>query len=191
MAPVYEGYLKRVLDLLVAGFSFLALLPLLALIALPVWLEDRGTPVFSQIRVGRDGSLFKIQKFRSMPLDAESKESRRSSGLRVTRVGRILRRTSLDELPQLLNVIKGEMSLVGPRPPLPSQYDLLLLRRRTAAFGCKPGLTGLAQIYGYDGMPEEEKAGFDAEYADRISFRTDFFVILRTFPYLLRRPPAY
>ncbi|MFQ5690688.1 MAG: sugar transferase [Gemmatimonadota bacterium] len=161
------------------------------MIALTVWLENGGEPVFSHIRIGRGSSLFQIQKFCSMPLDADSKESRHSSGLRVTGVGRILRHSSLDEMPQLLNVIRGETSLFGPRPPLPSQEDPLLLRRQTAALGCKPGLTDLAQISGYVRMPDDDQAGLDAQYAGRISFGPDFSAILLTFTYLLRRPPVY
>lgn len=126
-----------------------------------------------------------------MPVDVESIESRHSANFPVTRVGKLLRRTSLDELLQLLNVIKGEMSLVGPRPPLPSQKELLQYRKNTMAYGCNPGLTGLAQINGYDGMPNDEKAGLGARYADGIGFWMDISIILRTIPYFLRRPPVY
>jgi O-antigen biosynthesis protein WbqP len=111
--------------------------------------------------------------------------------MKVTRVGRFIRRTNIDELPQLLNVIRGDMSVVGPRPPIPSQTELCLMRQQTGADKCRPGITGLAQIRGYDHMPETEKAEYDTEYANQVSFWNDVKIIAGTFPVLTRKPPVY
>jgi O-antigen biosynthesis protein WbqP len=117
--------------------------------------------------------------------------SARAGVLRITRVGRVIRRTNIDELPQLVNILRGDMSLVGPRPALPSQAELLALRGANGAAACRPGLTGLAQIRSYDGMPEPEKARWDGQYAATISLRRDLAIVLGTFRYLARRPPVY
>jgi O-antigen biosynthesis protein WbqP len=105
-------------------------------------------------------------------------------------VGKVIRRTSVDELPQLLNIFRGDMSVVGPRPPLPSQTALLETRAALGAMWCKPGLTGWAQVNGRDGMSEPEKGRLDAQYAEQVSFVTDLRIIRRTFSYLLKRPPV-
>jgi len=182
---------KRALDLVLATGALVMLSPLLLIIALAVWLEDRGPALFRQARVGRDGEAFALLKFRSMPVGTANLPSSIASGLRVTRVGFVLRRTNLDELPQLLNILTGEMSIVGPRPALASQADLLALRRANGASGLRPGLTGLAQIRAYDGMPVEEKAACDGKYANEASLAMDCAIICRTFGYLLHRPPVY
>ena len=110
---------------------------------------------------------------------------------RVTRVGRLIRRTNVDELPQLVNILRGDMSIVGPRPPITSQSDLIELRRANGALNCRPGLTGWAQINAFDGMSVVRKAELDGDYAARISLRRDIVIILRTFGYLLKPPPKY
>jgi lipopolysaccharide/colanic/teichoic acid biosynthesis glycosyltransferase len=196
LSPVTEGGLyrrggKRALDLVLGTTMLLILSPLLLAIALAVWLEDQGPALFRQTRVGRDGVAFTLLKFRSMPVGTADLPSKDASGLRVTRVGSVLRRLNLDELPQLFNILAGEMSIVGPRPALTSQTDLLGLRRGSGAMDLRPGLTGLAQIKAYDGMPVEEKAGFDAEYARKVGLVFDFAIVFRTFGYVARRPPVY
>ena len=188
---IYRRFLKRVLDILLSGFSLLLLSPLMLLTALVIRLEDGGPALFRQIRVGRDGRPFSIFKFRSMAVNAGNLPSAQAGGLPITRAGRIIRRTNIDELPQLLNILKGDMSVVGPRPALPSQEQLTELRRANGALACRPGLTGLAQIRSYDGMPEEEKAKHDGEYASGIGFFRDLGLVLRTFAYLAHRPPTY
>jgi O-antigen biosynthesis protein WbqP len=182
---------KRGLDLLLAAIALMLLSPLLLLIALAVWLEDRGPALFRQARIGREGHPFTLVKFRSMPIGTAHLPSSSATSLRVTRVGSVIRRLNLDELPQLLNILAGEMSIVGPRPALASQTELLELRRANGAMNLRPGLTGLAQIRGYDGMPIDEKAAADAEYARRASLPLDVAIILRTVGYLFRRPPVY
>jgi len=161
------------------------------LVALAIWLEDNGPPLFTQVRVGRSGGNYRLFKLRSMSVNSGDLPSTQAHGLRTTKVGRIIRRTNIDELPQLFNILRGDMSVVGPRPALPSQVDLLEMRRQNGAYDCKPGLTGLAQVNSYDGMPEREKADWDGQYAADVSFFGDCRIILRTVFYLFRRPPVY
>jgi O-antigen biosynthesis protein WbqP len=189
-AGLYATLFKRVLDVVVSGLSLIFLSPLLVLTAIAIRLEDGGPALFRQERVGRNGARFRIFKFRSMPVDTPHVAKADAAALRITRVGKVIRRTSVDELPQLLNILRGEMSVVGPRPPLPSQTALLETRAALGAMGCKPGLTGWAQINGRDGMPEPEKGRLDAHYAQQITFATDLRIILKTFGYLLKRPPV-
>lgn len=160
-------------------------------VALAIYLEDRGSIIFRQKRIGARGSVFQVLKFRSMPENTGDFESARAHGLRITKVGRIIRRTNIDELPQLFNVLRGDMSLVGPRPPIPSQIELCRLREQNGSLHCAPGLTGLAQVNGYDGMPDEEKAQWDGLYAETMSFFNDIKIVLRTFGYLRKKPPVY
>lgn len=187
---MYEAIGKRCLDLVVASVALVLLAPLLALIALAVWLEDFASPLFTQVRVGVNDSRFVIFKFRTMPVDADARPSARARDLELTRVGRFLRRFSLDELPQLINVVRGEMSLVGPRPGLPEQIAQAEVRRANGAARLRPGITGLAQINGYDGMSEEEKAQWDGLYAARVTLGHDLAIMLGTLGYLLRTPPV-
>ena len=140
---------------------------------------------------GQNGREFMLLKFRSMPIDTPHVESAKADMLPTTRVGRVLRRASLDELPQLVNVIAGDMSLVGPRPPLASQTELVQLRRLNGSLALRPGLTGLAQLNGYDGMPNSEKAEWDGQYARRLSFLEDVKILFRTLGYIANPPPSY
>lgn len=188
---MYGVLLKRCCDVFVCVLALALLSPLLALVALAILIEDGGPPIFRQQRIGRSGVPFTIFKFRSMPVGTPSLPSASAGALRVTRVGRILRRTNIDELPQLWNVLKGDMSLVGPRPALPSQAALLSLREAAGVLRLRPGLTGLAQVNAYDGMPETEKVQWEDRYARRVSLGGDLAILLRTCVYLLRRPPSY
>ena len=187
----YAPHLKRLLDLLIAVLGGLAILPLLAVICILIKVFDPGPVIFRQKRVGKDGVEFDFFKFRSVPVDTAEASSVDVGAVQLTWVGRLLRRSNLDELPQLFNVIKGDMSIVGPRPPILSQAFLLKLRTENGAIRCLPGLTGLAQVSAYDGMSEDEKAEWDGRYAAGITFRTDLSIILRTFVYLFSKPPVY
>lgn len=191
MTVVYAAFGKRLLDCVLAIAGLVVLSPLLALVALAISVGDRGPPLFRQQRVGRNGQTFTLYKFRSMPVAAPNVPSAAAGALQVTRVGRFIRRTNIDELPQLWNVLIGDMSLIGPRPALPSQSALLLARREVHVDRLRPGLTGLAQVNAYDGMPETEKVGWESRYASRISLVRDVWIVLRTFRYVLRRPPVY
>jgi O-antigen biosynthesis protein WbqP len=182
---------KRLADIVGSSLSVLCLAPVFLLCALAIWLEDRGPAIFRQRRIGKGGREFVLFKFRSMPIGTRHVPSANAAALRTTRVGRLLRRTNIDELPQLLNVLKGDMSLVGPRPALPSQEDVIELRRENGSLLLRPGLTGLAQVKSYDGMPACEKVEWDGRYAEGISFLNDLKIVLGTFRYLLKPPPVY
>lgn len=187
----YRTHFKRLFDILSSSAALVGLSPILILTALAIKLDDGGPVFFRQDRCGKNGRVFRIWKFRSMPVNSKNLPSSQSADLRITRVGRFIRRTNIDELPQLLNILLGDMSVVGPRPCLPSQETLLGLRKRNGAIACKPGLTGLAQIRSYDGMPENEKADWDVMYSVSISFRRDMGIIFGTLGYLMKRPPVY
>jgi O-antigen biosynthesis protein WbqP len=188
---LYRTAFKRVVDVLLSVAVLVVALPLMIAAGIAIVLEDRGPALFRQMRVGKAGKEYRLYKLRSMPVHSVSVPSKHAQGLRTTRVGRIIRRTNIDELPQLFNILRGDMSVVGPRPALSSQTELIALRRANGAYDCKPGLTGLAQVNSYDGMPETEKADWDGRYAATISFASDCRILLRTVVYLGRRPPVY
>ncbi len=184
---------KRVFDTAVSTAALAALSPLMALVALAIKLDSPGPVFFRQERLGKQGRIFKIWKFRSMVVEAENM----GAGLnvveqdpRITRVGRVLRRFSLDELPQLINVLKGEMSIVGPRPGLPLHleiYNDFQVRRLEV----KPGITGLAQVTGRAAMPWSERIKLDIQYVDNRSLMLDLLLIARTFRVVLGAESVY
>lgn len=191
---------KRAMDLILAGGALLVLLPALLMIALAVVVESRGPVLFRQRRTGRDGKVFTILKFRSMTVTEDGDKIAHASknDKRVTRVGAFIRATSLDELPQLLNVVMGDMSLVGPRPHAlahDNHYGALL-PRYAERFAVRPGLTGLAQILGLRGEIHQlscmaRRVEADVEYAIGWTFRDDLLIIWRTVPMILKRVNAY
>lgn len=168
----------------VAAIGLIATLPLWPLIAAAVWVDSPGPVIFRQERVGRDDTRFCLLKFRSMwagtPSLSTAQLAELHGGSAITRVGRFLRRSSLDELPQLINVLRGEMSLVGPRPALPSQIALLELRRAGGSDVLLPGITGWAQINGRDNLGDEAKALYDADYLKLRSLKFDLMILGRT-----------
>ena len=182
--------LKRVLDLL---FSFLLLsflwLPMVG-IALLIRADSSGGAIFRQVRIGRGGRPFVCYKFRTMVSDAPkncpTSEMGDASSF-VTPFGRLLRRTSLDELPQLLNVLKGDMSLVGPRPLIPVEEEVHTLRMRTGVYALRPGMTGLSQISGRDFLDDREKVRLDARYLRRLGLREDARIVIKTIRSVLYR----
>jgi exopolysaccharide biosynthesis polyprenyl glycosylphosphotransferase len=195
--------LKDLFDRCAAVTALVLLFPLLALIGLMIWLHDRGPVFFTQIRVGKDGRMFKIYKFRTMVVDAEQRKARLledndTDGVlfklrndpRVTAVGMHLRRWSIDELPQLLNVFLGDMSLVGPRPALPDEAANFAdhVRRRLMV---KPGLTGLWQVNGRSDLSWEESVRLDLRYVENWSFALDLQIMWKTISALVRRSGAY
>lgn len=188
---MYKLFGKKTIDLLIVIISFVFLLPVLVFISILIKVFDSGPVIFTQKRVGKDGKYFDFYKFRSMPVNTGDIPSDKIEGIKLTWIGNFIRRTNLDELPQLFNIIKGDMSIVGPRPPIPSQLDLIAFRNDNCAIKLLPGLTGLAQISSYDGMSVEEKAFFDGKYAENISFYTDINIMFKTFFYLLKSPPKY
>ncbi len=181
---------KRLLDITLSLILLLILAPVLAIVALVIHLDSDGPIIFRQVRSGRDDRPFVIYKFRTMftaaPANIATAQLQRPQQY-ITPIGRFLRQTSLDELPQLVNVLKGDMSFVGPRPVIPSETYLLALRRRYGANRVRPGITGLAQIRGRDELPPRIKAQYDAEYATNCSFLLDGYIFFSTLRYVWRR----
>ncbi len=176
-------HIKRALDLVLASALLVFLALPMILIAVAVRLDSRGAAVFAQKRVGRDGKSFTIYKFRTMyitapPDTATSMMTERER--HITRVGAVLRRTSLDELPQLYNVILGDMSLVGCRPLCESERELNERRLASGVLSLRPGITGLAQVSGRDDLDEHEKLRYDADYTATCSFSLDAYCLWRT-----------
>ena len=177
---MYKYFLKRVFDALIAGIAIIVLCPVWLILLLVIYVDDPGPIFFTQKRVGRKkkGVLthFKILKFRTMktstPRDIPT-HLLENPDQYITRVGKFLRKTSLDELPQILNIFIGHMSLIGPRPALWNQYDLIAERDKYGANDVRPGLTGWAQINGRDALEIEDKAKYDGEYVDKLSFGFD------------------
>lgn len=181
---MYQKCFKRLLDALLAALALCILLPVLALLALWVRLDSAGPVFFRQKRVGRDKRLFDIYKFRTMYADTPADMPThllQNADARITRSGHVLRRFSLDELPQLWNILLGQMSFVGPRPALWNQDDLIAERDKYGANALTPGLTGWAQVNGRDELPIPVKARYDGEYVRRIGFWMDVRILFATF----------
>lgn len=187
----YARWGKRCLDAAGATFVLLVLSPLLLLVALLIKIFDPGPIIFQQTRVGRHGLHFLFYKFRSMPVGTKNLPSDQLGEVRLTWIGRFLRRSNIDELPQLFNVLRGDMSLIGPRPPITTQIQLIESRRSNGALGLRPGLTGLAQVSSYSGMTVEKKAFYDGQYARQITLIADVRIVFRTLAYLSKPPPVY
>lgn len=186
---MYRKFGKRLLDILLSSCILICLSPLYLLIALAVVLDDPGPVFFRQKRVGIHKSYFMILKFRTMKMDAPKDTPTHQLDLPehyITRVGRFLRKTSLDELPQIFQILIGKMSFVGPRPALWNQFDLIEERDKFGANDVMPGLTGWAQINGRDELPISVKAWFDGEYVRKQSFLFDCKCFLCTFLAVLR-----
>ena len=194
------GYaaVKRALDIVLSALGLaLCLLPL-ALACLAILLTDGGPALFSQERVGRFGEPFRMYKLRTLKksvsphFPSQEVDERTTTSQEVdertacTAVGRFLRRSSVDELPQLWNVLRGDMSLVGPRPLIPEETEVHELRRKLGVYAVRPGMTGLAQINGRDELQGERKAALDAQYVRSMSLKNDFLILLRTLPTALR-----
>lgn len=183
--------IKRFVDVVLSIILLFLLSPLFLLLSAIIFLQDFGNPIFKQNRVGLNGNSFVFYKFRSMPLNNPNVESHQRHLIKITPFGKLIRRTNLDELPQFWNVLRGDMSFIGPRPPISSQVNLIDLRKSNGSLMIKPGLTGWAQVNSYDNMPEEHKARFDGEYAKRISMKMDLLILLKTLVYFTKKPPTY
>ncbi|RWC32683.1 MAG: sugar transferase [Mesorhizobium sp.] len=171
---------KQIFDLAGAALLLVATSPVLMLAVLAVRASSPGPAIFSQTRVGRDGRLFRCHKLRTMYVGTPSLPSHEAPASSVTSVGKVLRKFKLDELPQFWNVLKGEMSLVGPRPCLPTQTELIACRRRLGVLAALPGITGLAQIKGIDMSNPKLLAETDAAYLRTASFQLDLRILLGT-----------
>jgi O-antigen biosynthesis protein WbqP len=181
---MYQRVFKRIIDFILALVATVLLSWLLLLIAIAIKLESKGPVFFRQKRVGLHKEYFEILKFRSMRIDTPKDQPThllKNPEAYITKVGKFLRKTSLDELPQLLNILKGDMSFVGPRPALWNQYDLIEERDKYGANDVMPGLTGWAQINGRDELEIPVKAKLDGEYVEKCSFLFDCKCFFGTF----------
>ncbi|MGS7463305.1 sugar transferase [Bacillus paranthracis] len=180
---LYMRYMKRMLDFIVSLVGIIVLAPVFLLLILCIKIDSRGPVLFKQCRIGQGKSEFYILKFRTMKIDTPKDTPTHlleNPNQYITKVGRFLRKTSLDELPQIVNILKGEMSIVGPRPALWNQYDLIKERDIYNANDIRPGLTGWAQVNGRDELPINTKAKLDGEYVQKINFIFDIRICFKT-----------
>ena len=176
---MYRKIVKPVLDFVLAFIGFSLVMPLLFLLTTGLYFANQGKPFFFQLRPGLNGRIFKIVKFKTMNDKKDAAGNLLSDEERLTKIGKFVRKTSLDEIPQLLNVIKGDMSLVGPRPLLPeylSLYDVRQARRH----GAKPGITGWAQVNGRNAISWQQKFEYDVWYVEHLSFALDIRILFLT-----------
>ncbi|MFZ7301765.1 sugar transferase [Enterococcus gallinarum] len=173
---MYKDRVKRGIDFLLSLAGIIILSPIFLILCLAIKVDSKGPIIFKQKRVGKDKSHFNIYKFRTMKVDTPKEMPTHlleNPDFFITKVGKFLRKTSLDELPQLFNILKGDMAVIGPRPALWNQYDLIEERDKYGANDIRPGLTGLAQISGRDELEIQEKAKLDGDYTEHISFGMD------------------
>lgn len=180
--PIYS-VVKRIADVTISFSLIIALLPLFLLISLLIKFNSRDSIIFKQERIGMNGNSFTIYKFRTMKSDAPeiSTNEFKNSSEYITGLGRILRKTSLDELPQLFNVLRGDMSIIGPRPLIKGESDIHRKRMSRGIYDLKPGMTGLAQINGRDSISDDEKIFYDYQYLIGRSVFMDTLIFFRTF----------
>ncbi|MBQ8426813.1 MAG: sugar transferase [Clostridia bacterium] len=187
---MYKNFLKRVFDIFLSFFWLIVLCIPMLIIAIVVACDSKSSALFVQDRIGRNGKLFKFYKFRSMRKEAPANMATRDiqGGEYITKTGKFLRRTSLDELPQLWCILKGDMSIIGPRPVVTTEIELFEYRKETNALKVRPGLTGLAQVEYRDSLNDmKKKAEIDGYYADNISFWFDVKIFFRTIKKVFRQ----
>lgn len=183
-------YVKRIIDIVLSGLGIILLSPVLLLLCIAIRIDSKGPILFTQKRIGIHKTYFLIYKFRTMRIDTPKDMPTHlltNPEQYITRVGKFLRKTSLDELPQIFNIFKGDMSIVGPRPALWNQYDLIAERDKYGANDVPPGLTGWAQINGRDELEIPVKAKLDGEYVERFGFAMDIKCFFGTFLSVLRQ----
>ncbi|MDN2451450.1 sugar transferase [Leuconostoc sp. UCMA20149] len=190
---VYRRFLKRFFDLLLAIFLFILLLLPLVTIALIIKLTSKGPILFIQVRYGRNSRPFKLYKFRSMTDSAPQIANSKFTDIQnyITPFGMFIRKTSLDELPQLWNIIKGDMSFIGPRPMAITDIKVIKLRKKNGGDSVLPGISGLAQVNGRNNLSDEDKATYDAKYAAHLSFIVDMFLTVQTVFSVLKREGVF
>lgn len=182
--------IKRMIDFILALIGLLVLSPLFLILVIAIKLDSKGPILFKQKRVGINKTYFNILKFRTMRIDTPKDTPTHlleNPGQWITKVGRFLRKTSLDELPQIINILKGEMAIVGPRPALWNQYDLIAERDKYGANDILPGLTGWAQINGRDTIEIEDKARFDGYYTENMGIGLDIKCFFGTITSVLKK----
>ena len=194
---MYAKYFKRVLDFLLSLIAIIVLSPIFLIIAIAIKLDSKGPVFFLQERLGKNGKVFKIIKFRTMVVNAEhigdGLKVKSENDNRITRVGKILRKTSLDELPQFVNVLKGEMSIIGPRPPVtyhPHKYEDYSDEQKKR-FNVRPGITGLAQVRVRNSASWDDIIKIDVEYTEKISFIMDIKIFFETFLNIIKKKNIY
>ena len=170
----------RLLDIFIASLAFFTFLPLIIFVYCLIYLENKS-PIFKQVRIGKNKVKFTLIKFRTMKIGTESLATHLTDSKKITKIGRLLRKTKLDELPQLLNVIRGDMSLVGPRPCLPSQFELISRRSELNLYNYLPGITGLSQIMGIDMSDPSLISKTDYKMMRKLSLHSYFYYLLLTF----------
>lgn len=189
-------YVKRIFDIILSLIGLVMLLPLFLIISILIKFDSKGPVFFVQERLGKDGKVFKIYKFRTMidgAINMGSGLRTEEGDFRITRVGNILRKTSLDELPQLINVLKGDMSLIGPRPPVPyhpKNYEEYSDEEKKR-FSVRPGITGYAQAVLRNGASWDERIKLDLIYVDKMSFTFDLYILFLTFLTVVRGKNVY
>lgn len=190
---VYRKVVKRLLDLLLAIPMLIILLIPLIIVGIIIKLTSKGPVLFIQERYGRNSKPFELYKFRSMTNKAPVKANSDFEDITsyVTPFGMLIRKTSVDELPQLWNIIKGDMSFIGPRPLAKTDEKVLSLRKQNGADQVLPGISGLAQVNGRNNISDEDKAAYDAKYAAYLSFRLDILLIMETFVSVLKRDGVF
>lgn len=182
---MYKNYIKRILDIIFSIILLIILSPILLIVSVLVKMTSKGEIIFKQDRIGKNGKIFKIYKFRSMVQGAENTGTGVYSGkddFRVTKVGKIIRATSIDELPQLVNILKGEMSFIGPRPVLtyhPYSYEEYT-EQQLKRFLVRPGVTGLAQVNGRKQVEWEQRLKYDVQYVKELNFILDLKIFFKT-----------
>ncbi|MFL0268900.1 sugar transferase [Candidatus Clostridium radicumherbarum] len=174
--------MRRVLDIVSSLSLLIVLSPVFLIIGLIIKLDSKGPVFFTQMRIGKDNVLFKFYKFRTMKVGTPNVATEKFDTTKgyITFFGKILRKSSLDELPQLINILKGDMTFVGPRPALFNQYELKVLRTKTGVHRLLPGVTGWAQVNGRDKLSDEIKTYFDVEYLKNRSILFDFKILVKT-----------
>lgn len=183
---IYEKYIKRIIDIACSLVALIVLLPVLLILTIVGVIAMKGNPFFTQERPGKDGKIFKLIKFRSMTCEKDADGNFLPDEVRLTKYGKALRSTSLDELPELINIFKGDMSIVGPRPLL-VEYLPRYNKRQARRHEVRPGFTGLAQVNGRNSISWEEKFEWDVNYVDNISFLEDWRIIFRTILVVIKR----
>lgn len=181
--------IKRSLDIILSFLGLIILSPVFLITSILIKLESKGPIIFKQLRAGKDSDPFYIYKFRSMRTDAPNKSTNdfADADVFITKIGKLIRKTSIDELPQLINILKGDMSIVGPRPVILKEKELIRLRQEYNVDSLLPGITGWAQVNGRDTIGDEEKARYDYEYLIKKSFILDIRIIFMTILKVVKR----
>ena len=183
------NFIKRIIDIFCSLVGLILLSPVFIITAILIRIESKGDVIFKQLRVGKNGKTFYIYKFRSMKIDTPTMATNdmKNPEMYITKVGKFIRKTSIDELPQHVNILMGDMSIVGPRPVIDKETDLINLRKQNKIDVILPGITGWAQINGRDNLGNEEKVKYDKEYLEKRSIKFDLYIMCMTVLKVLKR----